>query len=143
MLKTWRVTNAIVARLQADTALRAVMPDGAWFSEAPPGRNKFVIVSQVPPMLHTLVFGGGGFSRGVYLVDARARSAPGSGDTGGVHAAADRLGVLLDGDLTIPGYGIVTMQFEDDLDFVEVDSIDTSIRWNRCGGHLRVMATPA
>jgi hypothetical protein len=33
-------------------------------------------------------------------------------------------------------------QFEEELEAVEVDDIDPSIRWNRCGGHLHVMVAP-
>jgi hypothetical protein len=42
----------------------------------------------------------------------------------------------------IPGYGAMLSQFEEELETVEVDDIDPSIRWNRCGGHLHVMVAP-
>ena len=50
--------------------------------------------------------------------------------------------LLTDADLTIPGYGAMLTQFEEELETVEVDDIDPSIRWNRCGGHLHVMVAP-
>jgi hypothetical protein len=49
---------------------------------------------------------------------------------------------LTDAELTMPEYGAMLTQFEEELETVEVDDIDPSIRWNRVGGHLHVMVAP-
>ncbi len=141
MPDSWRITNALVARLQADAALMALMPDGAWKNEGPAGATRLVIVSLIPPMTNVQMFGGVAYKDGLYLVEARELLT--SGSSSSVQAAAARLGVLLeDGDLTIAGYGVMAMHFEGDLEAIEVDDVNPVIRWHRCGGHLRLMVAP-
>lgn len=133
-----QVTVAILSLLQTDAPLLALLPDGAWFAEAPPGSQRFVIVQ----LLSSLVapgFGGPHFKDAMYLVEARALSTTGAD----VDAAYARIvDVLTDAALTLDGYGAMLVQFEEDVEMVEVDSVDPSIRWNRCGGHLHVMVAP-
>jgi hypothetical protein len=132
------ITLALLAILQADSALAVLLPDGVWFAEAPPGAVRFAIVSLISA-LDVPIFGGPAFKDAVYLVEARALSLAG----GNVEAAYARIAELLtDAALTITGYGAMLVQFEEDVEMVEVDEIDPSIRWNRCGGHLHVMVAP-
>jgi hypothetical protein len=138
LLNVATVTIAILQILQQDTALRVLMPDGAWFAEAPPGATRFVILSLVSSM-DTPIFGGPAYKESVYLVEARALMTSGAD----VEAAFARITTLLtDAQLTITDYGAMLVQFEEELESVEVDDIDPSIRWNRCGGHLHVMVAP-
>lgn len=139
MPDTFRVTNALIALLQQDAALQALMPDGTWRAEAPPNAKRFVIVS---PIVSPIVpmFAGPAYVDKLYLVEARALSTT----TGDVQAAATRLNELLEGqDLTVTGWGVMAMRMVEDFEHTtEVDSVDLSIRWNRCGGHLQVMVAP-
>ena len=133
------ITVALLARLRSDATLRGLMPDGVWPQQAPPGAKRFVIVSPVPPMRNVYVFEGLAFKDGQYLVEARALSTTG----GDVNAAAVRIGAVLTEDaLTVPGYGVMLCRCDEDLETVEVDAINPSIQWNRCGGHFRVVVAP-
>jgi hypothetical protein len=140
LLNVATVTIALLQILQQDTALRALMPDGVWFAEAPPGATRFVILSLVSSA-EVPIFGGPGYKDTVYLVEARALAPATSSST--VESAFARItGLLTDAPLTITDYGAMLVQFEEELESVEVDDIDPSIRWNRCGGHLHVMVAP-
>jgi predicted PhzF superfamily epimerase YddE/YHI9 len=134
-----RLTVALVAKLQTDAALLALMPDNAWLAEAPAGKTRFVIVALVDES-DEAVFGRRAFEDALYLVEARALSTSG----GNVHAAYARIDALLeDGTLTVPGYGLMALYRDGGfVDTVEVDQVDPTIRWNRCGGHYRITATP-
>jgi hypothetical protein len=139
MLNAAAVTLALLGKIQADAPLLALMPDGAWFAEAPAGAKRFIIVSLISAV-DVPMFGGVAYKDLLYLIEARALSSL----SGSVHAAYARLTALLtDGQLAIPGYGAMLMRFEEDLEFVEVDATDPSLRWNRCGGHLHVQVTTA
>jgi hypothetical protein len=138
LLNVSTVTIAVLQLLQQDAALRLILTDGVWFAEAPPGATRFGIV-QLVSAADVPIFGGPGYKDTVYLVEARALMTTGTD----VESAFARIKVLLtDATLTIANYGAMLTQFEEEIETVEVDDIDPSIRWNRCGGHLRVMVAP-
>ncbi len=138
MLNAATITIAVLQILQQDAALRVILPDGVWFAEAPPGATRFGIV-QLVSAADVPIFGGPGFKDTVYLVEARALMTTGAD----VESAFARMATLLtDADLAIADYGAMLTQFEEEIETVEVDDIDPSIRWNRCGGHLHVMVAP-
>ncbi|MEP7304214.1 MAG: hypothetical protein ABJA98_01725 [Acidobacteriota bacterium] len=139
MPESFRVTNALLEKLRADAALMALMPDGAWFAEAPPGATRFVIVSAIASPI-TPMFGGPAYVDKLYGLDARALSTM----NGDVQAAASRLNALVDGgDLVVDDWGVMVMRVVEDFELVvEVDDVDASIRWNRCGGQVQVMVAP-
>jgi hypothetical protein len=135
VLNAATITTAILQTLQGDPALAALLPDGAWFAEAPPGSTQFVIV-QLISAANVPMFGGPAFKDCVYLVEARALMSAGVD----VNAAYARIvDLFTDTPLAIDGYGTALIQFEEDVEMVEVDDVDPSIRWSRCGGHLHVM----
>jgi hypothetical protein len=136
-LNSSAITIAILGLLQGDAALQAILPDGAWFAIAPEGCKAFVIV-QLVSGVNVPMFGGPAYKDATYLIEARVLST----EPGDVNAAYDRIVALLtDGDLPLSGYAKMLVQFEDDIEMVEVDAVDASIRWNRCGGHCHVMVT--
>jgi len=138
MLNAATITIAVLQILQQDAALGVILPDGVWFAEAPPGATRFGIV-QLVSAADVPIFGGPGFKDTVYLVEARALMTTGTD----VESAFARIATLLtDADLAIADYGAMLTQFEEEIETVEVDDIDPSIRWNRCGGHLHVMVAP-
>ncbi|HEV8211053.1 MAG TPA: hypothetical protein VGP77_13055 [Vicinamibacterales bacterium] len=140
-----RIAVALVTKLQTDAALLALMPDNAWLNEAPTGKTRFVIVTLIDEH-DEAAFGLRAIEDALYLVEARALSTSG----GNVHAAFARIEALLDpqppaapATLTIAGYGLMALCRDGGfVDTVEVDDVDPSIRWNRCGGTYRVQATP-
>ena len=138
MLSIATVTVALLAILQQDAALRVLLPGGAWFAEAPPGSTRFAILALISAT-DTPMFGGPAYKDAIYLVEARALSTVGA-DVEQAYARIVQL--LTDADLVIEGYGAMLMQFEEDIETVEVDDLDPSLRWNRCGGHLHVMVAP-
>jgi hypothetical protein len=140
LLNVATVTIAILQILQQDMALRLLLPDGVFFAEARPGSTRFVIVSLVSSV-EAPMFGGPAYKDTVYLVEARALTTAAS-STDVENAFARCTTLLTDADLTMTGYGAMLTQFEEELESVEVDDIDPSIRWNRCGGHLHVMVAP-
>jgi hypothetical protein len=141
------VDAALVAQLQADTALKALMPDGVFMDEAgvsmaPAGgtAKRFVIVSLVDAH-DTPMFEGRASENAVYLVKAvELKPATGSGN---IKAAAARIDALLElGTLTIAGYGFQVMRRVGRIRMTEVDDVDPSIRWQHRGGRYQVVAAP-
>jgi len=138
VLNVASITLALLGILQQDPPLRALLPDGTWFAQAPPGATRFAILSLVSAA-DVPMFGGPAYKDTVYLVEARALTTSGAN----VENAFARITTLLtDTTLAIAGYGAMLVQFEEEIETVEVDDIDPSIRWNRCGGHLHVMVAP-
>jgi hypothetical protein len=136
------IDTALVAKLQADSALTALMPDGVFMDEAGKsfvsGGNstRFVVVSLVDE-IDVDVFGGTAFEDALYLVKAvELKPATGSGN---IKAAAARIQVVLhDQVLTVAGYTHMTLHREERKRYTEVDAVDPSIRWWHRGGHYRV-----
>jgi len=139
-----RITVALLSKLQQDAALLALMPDNAWLAQAPPGKQRFVVL-QLLESGDRRGFGGRAWEAPLYAIEARALTT----SPGNVHAAFARIDALLDpqpplppATLDIPGYRTRALYREAYIEGVEVDEIDPSIRWNRCGGHYRVWVTP-
>lgn len=130
---------ALVAKLQGDATLTALMPDGVWVDEAPAGKQAFVIVSLVSA-LDTPIFEGRGTEDALYLVEARELSTVG---VSRIKAAAARIDALLQlGTLTIAGYGFQVMRRTERVRMTEIDDVDSSIRWLRRGGRYQVIVAP-
>lgn len=128
------IDNALIAKLGADAALLALCPNGVYWDEAPPGSQRFVIVSLVDAS-DRAVFNRRAFEDALYQVEARMLSTAG----GNIKAAAARIDALLeDQTLTVTGYAWMTMFRESRLRGTEVDALDTAIRWYRRGGRYRV-----
>lgn len=137
MADSAHITAAMIARLQADSALRAAMPDGVFFGVAPGGLTRFVIVS-LASALDTPQFQGRAFESLVYLVKAvHLHAQPAT-----VNTAAARVEALLDHQaLTATGYGHVSAMRTDRVQYVEVDQTDPDIRWQHAGGLYEVFAS--
>lgn len=137
------VDNALVAKLGADATLLALMPNGVYFDEGPPNATRLVIVSLVDEHDEPQ-FGGRAFEDALYLVKAVALSKPSAPLPSNVMKdAAARIDALLEnGTLTVPGYGLMTMQRDSRIRSTEVDEIDSSIRWQHRGGRYQVMVAP-
>lgn len=130
------IDSALVAKLQADSALTALMPDGVWIDEAPEGKIQYVIVSLVDEDDEPK-FGGRAFEDALFLVKAvEQKPAAGSGN---IKAAAARIDALLEnGTLAVTGYTHMAMHREKRIRSTELDGTVPSIRWFHRGGHYRV-----
>jgi hypothetical protein len=130
------IDSALVAKLQADATLMALMPGGVWIDEGPASLTQFVIVSLVDEA-DDPVFGKRAIEDALYLVEAREKK-PLTG-SGNIKAAAARIDALLEDQvLTVAGYAHMALHREARIRLTEVDETDSSIRWWRRGGHYRV-----
>lgn len=130
------IDNALVARLGADATLLALVPNGVYWDEAPPGSNRFVIVSLVDQHDEGS-FGARAFEDALYAVEARMLSTVAGAN---IKAAAARIDVLLENQpLTATGYAPMTLHREARTRVTEVDEVDPAIRWYRRGGRYRVV----
>jgi hypothetical protein len=125
---------ALVARLQSDPTLMALIPDGVWIDEAQEGCKRFAIVTLLEEH-DEAEFGRRAYEDSLYLVKAVMLSTL----NGDIKGAAARIDVLLeDYPLTVVGYSYMTMHREARVRFTDVDEGDASIRWEVRGGHYRV-----
>lgn len=135
------IDSALVDKLWNDPALMAILTDGVFFDEAPPGSTRFVIVSLVheddePEFLDRA------FEDATYQVEARVLQT--SITSADVNAAAARIDELLDhGTLTVNGYSPMTMHRESRIRLTEPDDRDPDVRWLRRGGEYRVVMSKA
>jgi hypothetical protein len=133
------LTDALIAKLQADVDLQALLPDGVWFKVAPQGSTRFVRVSLIAG-IDVPVFRGRGYEDALYRVEAVVLSSSG----GDALAGAARIDELLDHQtLAIVGYGLMVLRRTAPVQDTEVDEIDAAIRWDTGGGDYQLMAAPA
>lgn len=131
------VENAIIALLGADATLLSYCPNGVYYDEAPPGAQRFVIVSMVDEH-DVAMFGGRAFEDGLYMVKAVMLSTAG----GNIKAAAARIDALLEQQtLTVSGFGPTTMRRDSRIRDTEVDEMDASIRWFHRGGRYSIVVS--
>ena len=94
------IDEAILAVLRTDAALAAAMPGGVWFSLAPEGLDRFVLVV-LEPTTDVAEFGRRAQEQCRYQITAAGLS----GTHPAIQAAMQRIDVLLeDRPLTIDGY---------------------------------------
>jgi hypothetical protein len=137
MSDTSAILNALVAKLGADPALLALVPDNVHEDMGPPYAKRFVVVSHIITTDESVLHEGRVIEDGLYLVEARVLN----GSGGDVRAAAARIDELLeDGTLDVPGFQVSAMFREEFVRGTEVDERDRTIVWKRRGGRYRVTA---
>jgi hypothetical protein len=133
---TGDVDAAMLAAVKTDTVLMALCPAGVFYSVAPQGVEKFVIVDRLAHVDDRELFGGTNSETFVYLVKAVL---PGSAATV-ARAAAARIRARLDGGvLELVDY--VLMRPVDEVEsvrIVEVDDQNLDRRVQHWGGHYEV-----
>lgn len=130
------VDLAIVNALQADAALRALMPDGVYFNMAPPGAKRFVLVG-IFDSNDEGVFGGRAIESVLYFVKAVAFS--GVARIAEARDAAQRIDEVLEGATLAPAdFSWMDCAREERLADTVPDPIDPSKFWFHFGGHYRV-----
>lgn len=131
------VINAVLTTLDADAALIAMVPDGAFRNVSPGGVTKAVIVSLV---IHqdTYTMRERAYETFLLLVKAVERST----DPAGVNAAAARIEALLhDAVIAVTGYRKVVIRRMEHVSYAEVDE-DRDEHWQHAGGRYEIWATP-
>ena len=144
MSDTDAIDAALVATLEADAQLQALMATGAspeppfvFFEFAPPGRTKFVLVFQ-EDHLDEYSMGEHAYEVPVYAVMACDKST--SGAT--AKSAGQRIqAVLHDQPLTITGYRHMATLRQGRIRETKLDE-DTDERWQHRGGRYAVWAAP-
>lgn len=135
------IDNALVAMLGSDTSLLMLMPNGAYFMEAPPHATRFVIVALIESSDEG-EFRGTAYEDQLYLVKAVASSRSG----GDVKSAAARIHALLENQpigfgspATVPdGYAWMQTNREQRVRMTEVDGDDANLLWHHRGGLYRI-----
>jgi hypothetical protein len=145
------IDRALLALLNGDTALRALVPGAYLEGDVPPHATRFVQVSLIDAPDDPNVFGGRAFEQPLYLVVVVERESLTESST--IQAAAARIDRLLDPHpplttpptiaLTVPGYGVLMMQREIRVSYTRHDDVDLHLRWRYRGGHYRIMLAPA
>lgn len=141
MADTSELDAALLTRLAGDATLAALMQPGAFvfFSQAPPGSTRFVILDRTQSF-DVPVFSGRSHEDALYQIDARMLSTAGS--EGDMDAAALRIDQLLDGQpLSIVGYTLMTLQREEPIRMTEPDDLNPAILYRRRGGYYRLVAS--
>ena len=129
------IDAALVAKLGADAALLALMPNGVYMDVAQPRMTRFVIVS-VLDALDELAFGQRSHEEKLYLVKAVGLSTTNPN----MRDAAARIDAVLEGGtLTVAGYSLMAIRRERAWRQTEVDDVDPTVRWYHRGGHYRVV----
>ena len=133
------IDDAIVGRLSSDPALTALVPDGVYFDEAPPGVKRFVLLVLVSEDDHASFSGTREYEDSVYRVQAVALDT--SHDT--VNAAANRIDALLENyAFVVAAYTWMTTQRDGRFRHTQADPVDPSLRWQVSGAQYRVQMAP-
>jgi len=132
---------AVVELLKTDPELAALLPDGVYIDDAPPGAQRFAIVSLTGPTVDNHTMDGGGFEVVSYLVTANGVSSAIGGPQ--IKAAADRIDAILhDAAPVVDGFPAVSIARTGRVrPPLELDPDDRSIRWYRRGGTYELFAS--
>lgn len=133
------IDGAVLALLQGDTALKALMPDGVYRNLAAPAAKRYVLLD-IDEWNDVATFvDGRALELGRYLVKAVGLASLNPD----IKGAAYRIDQLLEGaHLTVTGYGDVWLDArEDRFDATEPDATDPTIRFLHRGGYYRVTAS--
>lgn len=129
---------ALLAKVSSDAALKALMPDGVWWDISPSGKTRIVIIKL---MHHETVdqFNGCAFESPLYLIKAvEYATSPAN-----VINAAKRIDALLNNQpLTVAGYGVSAVQYQEYVHYAEPDSANPDARWQHCGAMYLITAAP-
>lgn len=131
------VDAAIGALLGTDAALRALLPDGVFIDVALPDSRKYVVIT----LMHhddVYVFQETGWELFTYLIKAVDLNANG---TTVKHAAARIFALMMQAQLTPPGYAQMRIARTSYRRWVEVDQ-STGLRWQQRGGLYEVWMEP-
>lgn len=138
------IDNALVARLQGDTQLMALLPDGVYFDEAAQGKRNFALLSLVEsltPGQMAPATDRRAMEDAQYIVKAVMLN----GSSANARTAAARIDALLEDQpqaLVITGFTCLSIVRVRRIRDTEVDPVDATIRWHHRGGYYRITAAP-
>lgn len=136
MPRTMDIHAAVIAHLQADSALKTLLPGGVWRGPAKSGTR--VCIVDVFEGTDQSVFGGRAIETVLYAIKASVLD----GSGGNASEAAARIDALMsEATLAIAGYTFMACVREDDrplIDYEERNTTDSTLLWRHMGGHYRV-----
>jgi hypothetical protein len=134
------VDAGILAVLEGDAALLALLPDGVFLGRAYQDATAYAVL-EVIGHEDEYQFGGSAFERFHYAISATTLAT----DATTASQAAARIDALLDDARpTIAGYKVVELRRSGYLNPGGVDDPEnTSVRWTVRGGYYRVIVQPA
>jgi hypothetical protein len=136
------IDNALVDALNADAELMALAPDGVYFGAAPPGRDRFVIVSIVEHLTRAQMAAPTA-RRALEEVQYIVKAVLLNGADADARQAGARIDALLeDQTLAIDGYTCVSIARTNRIRETEPDAVEPSILWKHRGGYYRITAAP-
>lgn len=142
LLDSGLIDNALVNVLSADAALKALVPDGVYFDEAPQGMKRFAIIALVEGLTRA-EFAAPGGRRAAEDVEYIVKVVLLNGSSSDARNAAARIDQLLeDQPIAIDSFTCLSIHRTARIRDTEVDSVDATIRWQHRGGHYRIVAAP-
>jgi len=130
------ISSAIVAALQADATLAALMPDGVWFGLAAPGLQRFVLVVLMHGTDEEL-FGQRAIEDRIYVVKAIGLSRVVT--VANMKAAAHQIDVVLERATLAPAaFSWMDCVREEPIEDPVPDALDPSLAWHHYGGQYRI-----
>jgi hypothetical protein len=133
------VDEALVALLEGDAELAALMPDGVWFDVAEADATAFVLVRLVEHSDDYSFQPGRPQETATYLVQAVCLE---STATATARAAARRIhALLMTGPLAIESYGCLAVLRQGRIRLTTYDPTG-DIRWQHRGGHYVITVQP-
>lgn len=126
---------ALIAVLQNDAVLQALLPDGVYMDESARTDAKQFVIVTLNDSHDEAIFGRRGWEDKLYQVVAISRS----GILTNMKAAAARIDVLLeDVPLVVAGYAWMKTAREREIDVRRRDDLDKAMVWFVRGGFYRV-----
>jgi hypothetical protein len=128
---------AVFSALNGDPTLQALMPDGAWWNQAPPGKTQFIIVA-LPGHEDLYEFQDEAFERFTYQITARSKEA----SSLAVDAAAARIRLVIEGMTSATGYLVTAAERIEAIAYSDPDPVDAALLWQHAGGLYEILAQP-
>ena len=133
------VDEALVALLEGDAALAALMPDGVWFDVAAADATAFVLVRLLEHEDDYSFQPGRPQETATYVVEAICLESTG---TATARDAGRRIhALLMTGTLAIESYGCLAVLRRGRIRLTTYDPTG-DIRWQRRGGHYVITVQP-
>jgi hypothetical protein len=129
---------ALLARLNGDAELVALLPDRFWFDESPKNGTRFGMIT-LTDAVDEHQFGGRSYEARLYQVQTIVRTTVANAGTVSVEAT-ERIDVLLEQNvLEAAGYSPMACFREEPIQYQETDVVDPAIRFLHRGARYRVV----
>lgn len=130
------ISEALVAKLKADTTLTMLAPGGIWLKQAPSALKTTHVVYTLAAGDNEGQFDGVAWKERYYVIETIATT------KSAADAAAARIETLLDGGtLTITGYTCMKVEAQGD-EVEDLETVNGDTRYYHSGDTYMVMACP-